>query len=363
MDQTNDVTPAQSAPSTPSTTQAAKTQPKKVSEPASEADFKKDLRIKLHEAQCTPTMLLIPKVDMQGSTDAKLRVATRFLLQKVVWADADGNKCEAEVGDAFKTASQYFMGAAPTNFIKVQPKMLLGPTRDAMGIKLNENFHVAFSFSVKSPTLVWYVPSSPAYMQAFVRAVSEAREKLGIEVSAWFDTRVSRYGRKGVELKDNFIAGIIGDDACVFVSKMMEVKTCGSFSADEDGTIRFVSVDITCESSPFERVAPVRMMFGGFDSTALEDDDAIVLTKLNEFLIETECMQGSRVALVDDSVVTLRGVSPRAHVCTVLVPAPTLAAFGVFTAALDRFTAKRPLCLSDGVSRALTRLIKLGVVG
>ena len=82
MEQTHDVTPAQSAPSTPSTTQAAKTQPKKASEPASEAEFKNELKVKIHEAQCTPTMLLVPKVDMQGSTDAKLRVATRFLLQK-----------------------------------------------------------------------------------------------------------------------------------------------------------------------------------------------------------------------------------------------------------------------------------------
>ena len=80
-------TPAQTAPSTPSTTQTSKTQAKKLSEPSCEADFKKELKIRIHEAQCMPAMLLVPKMDMQGSTDAKLRVATRFMLQKVDWVE------------------------------------------------------------------------------------------------------------------------------------------------------------------------------------------------------------------------------------------------------------------------------------
>ena len=353
MEQTHDTTPAQTAPATPTTAQASKTQAKKTPEPSSETDFLKELKLRVHEAQCTPSMLLVPKVEMQGSTDAKLRVASRFLLQKAAWVESDGIQCEAELGDAFKSASQYFMGSVPTGFIKAVPKMLPEPARDAMGAKLNENFHVAFNFSFRSPKFVWYVPSSPAYMQSFVQAVSAAREKMGIEVAAWFDTRTSRYGRKAAELKDTVVVGIVGDGADIFASKLSELKTVGAFSADENGTIRFVAVDITCESSLFERVAPVRMMFGGFDSTALEDDDSIVLEKINELLIEANCMHGGRVVLVDDSVVTLRGVSPRAHVCTVLVPAPSLAAFGVFTAALDRFTAKRPLRISDGVSHAL----------
>lgn len=96
MDQTSNVTPAQSAPSTPSTTQASKTQAKSGSEPANEADFKKELLAKIHEAQGTPALLLVPKMAMQGSIDAKLRVATRLLLQKVEWLDEDGTtKCEA----------------------------------------------------------------------------------------------------------------------------------------------------------------------------------------------------------------------------------------------------------------------------
>lgn len=105
-------TPAQTAPSTPSTTQASKTQAKKVAEPAYEVDFKKELQIRIHEAQCMPPMLLVPKMTMQGSTDAKLRVATRFMLQKVEWMDVDGNKNEAELGDAFKSVSQYYIPRA-----------------------------------------------------------------------------------------------------------------------------------------------------------------------------------------------------------------------------------------------------------
>ena len=188
MEQTKDVSPAQTAPSTPHTTQSAKTQSKLASEPANEDEFKQELKIKVLQAQRTPAMLLVPKLGMQGSIDAKLRVASRLLLQKIEWVDIDGNKCEAELGDAFKSASQYFMGTTPSNFIKVVPKELSGAAQDAVATALSENFHVAFNFSVVSPKFVWHVPSSPAYMQEFVQAVSEAREKLGIELSAWFDT-------------------------------------------------------------------------------------------------------------------------------------------------------------------------------
>ena len=158
MDQTNNVTPAQSAPSTPSTTQASKTQAKSGLEPANEADFKKELLAKIHEAQGTPAMLLVPKMAMQGSTDAKLRVATRLLLQKVEWLDEDGTtKCEAELCEAFKSTSQYFMGSTPTCFIKVAPKLVAGAAQEAIVAKLNENFHVAFNFTVQSPNFVWQV--------------------------------------------------------------------------------------------------------------------------------------------------------------------------------------------------------------
>ena len=49
MEQTSNVTPAQSAPTTPSTTVAAKTQAKKALEPASEAEFKNEFRSKVQE--------------------------------------------------------------------------------------------------------------------------------------------------------------------------------------------------------------------------------------------------------------------------------------------------------------------------
>ena len=104
MEQTHDTTPAQTAPATPTTAQASKTQAKKTPEPSSEADFLKELKLRVHEAQCTPSMLLVPKVEMQGSTDAKLRVASRFLLgtrragERAPAAAAETSGAQAHVG-------------------------------------------------------------------------------------------------------------------------------------------------------------------------------------------------------------------------------------------------------------------------
>ena len=134
MDQTNNVTPAQSAPSTPSTTQASKTQAKSGLEPANEADFKKELLAKIHEAQGTPAMLLVPKMAMQGSTDAKLRVATRLLLQKVEWLDEDGTtKCEAELCEA-RGVSAALLRGVPCSSSSVAVDRCCGLTGAAAGV-------------------------------------------------------------------------------------------------------------------------------------------------------------------------------------------------------------------------------------
>ena len=152
MEQTSHVTPAQTAPSTPTTTAAAKTQSKKALVPATEAEFKDEFKIKAQEARSTPAMLLVPKMGMQGPTEAKVRVASRFLLEKVEWIDTDGTtKLQAELGDAFKSVTQYFMGSVATSFLKVLPKQLSGQAQEAMGRKLSDHFHVAFNFPVESP--------------------------------------------------------------------------------------------------------------------------------------------------------------------------------------------------------------------
>ena len=89
MEQTSHITPAQTAPSTPTTTVAAKTPSKKALVPATEDEFKNEFKGKVQEAKSTPAMLLVPKLGMQGPTDAKVRVAARFMMEKVEWTDVE----------------------------------------------------------------------------------------------------------------------------------------------------------------------------------------------------------------------------------------------------------------------------------
>ena len=126
MEQTSNVTPAQSAPTTPSTTVAAKTQAKKALEPASEAEFKNEFRSKVQEARSTPGMLLVPKMGMQGPTEAKVRVASRFLLEKVEWIDTDGTT-KLQAGLVTPSSRDAVLhGSVATSFLRFSRSSSLG---------------------------------------------------------------------------------------------------------------------------------------------------------------------------------------------------------------------------------------------